>query len=398
MAEPKMVINKESLLILIIDDQPDNLRFLSSILTTEGYKVQRAISGEMAVNAAFNSSPDLILLDIVMPKMDGYEVCQRLKSNPKTREIPIIFLSALNETSHKVKAFEIGGVDYIAKPFQFEEVLVRIESQLTIQQLSKQLKEQNAQLQREVEVRKQTEQALRESKSLLQKLAANIPGVIYQFVQEAQGGSFKFEYISSACCMIYELEPKEILENPELCFDQNHPEDQQCLQETIAASAQTLEPFALEWRIITPSGKVKWLQSNSRPERRENGDIVWYGVLFDISDRKQSELETAAAKAALERKVQRELLIGKITQQIRSSFQPEQIFQTAAVQIGQTFCVNRCLIHTYVTSPQSDIPLVGEYLEGECESVRNVPVPIWGNPHVVQMMVQERAIASNNVH
>lgn len=391
-----MIINKENLHILIIDDQPDNLRFLSRILTTEGYKVQRAISGEMAVNAAFNSPPDLIMLDVVMPKMDGYEVCERLKSNAKTREIPVIFLSALNEIFHKVKAFEIGGVDYITKPFQVEEVLVRIESQLTIQQLSKQLKEQNAQLQREVEVRKQTEQALRESKSRLQKLAANIPGVIYQFVRDLKG-NFKFEYISSACCIIYELEIEEILEYPELCFNQNHPDDQQCLQETIATSARTLETFALEWRIITPSGKVKWLQSNSRPERRENGDVVWYGVLFDISDRKQSELETAAAKAALERKIQRELLIGKITQQIRSSFQPEQIFQTAAVQIGQTFRVNRCLIHTYVTSPQSDIPLVGEYLEGECESIRNVPVPIWGNPHVVQMMVQERAIASNNV-
>ncbi|NJS09514.1 MAG: response regulator [Microcoleus sp. CSU_2_2] len=391
-----MVTNKESIHILIIDDQPDNLRFLSRILTTEGYKVQRAISGEMAVNAAFNSPPDLILLDIVMPKMDGYEVCDRLKSNAKTKEIPIIFLSALNETFHKVKAFEIGGVDYITKPFQFEEVLVRIESQLTIQQLSKQLKDQNTQLQREAEVRKQTEQALRESKSRLQKLAANIPGVIYQFVQNPQG-SFNFEYISSACCMIYELEIEEILENPDLCFNQNHPDDQQCLQETIATSARTLEPFASEWRIITPSGKVKWLQSNSRPERRENGDVVWYGVLFDISDRKQSELETATAKAALEGKIQRELLIGKITQQIRSSLQPEQIFQTAAVQIGQAFRVNRCLIHTYVTSPQSDIPLVAEYLEEECQSIRNVPVPIWGNPHVVQMMVQERAIASNNV-
>jgi two-component system, sensor histidine kinase and response regulator len=396
MAEQKMLTNKESIHILIIDDQPDNLRFLSNILTTEGYKVQRAISGEMALNAAFASPPDLILLDVVMPKMNGYEVCERLKSHGKTHEIPVIFLSALNETFHKVKAFEIGGVDYITKPFQVEEVLVRIASQLTIQQLSKQFKEQNAQLQLEVEVRNQTEQALRESKSRLQKLAANIPGVIYQFVQNSQG-SFQFEYMSSACCIIYELEIEEILENPELCFNQNHPDDKQCLEETIATSARTLEPFALEWRIITPSGKVKWLQSNSRPERRDNGDVVWYGVLFDISDRKQSELETAAAKAALERKIQRELLIGKITQQIRSSLQPEQIFQTAAVQIGQTFRVNRCLIHTYVTSPQSDIPLVAEYLEEECESIRNVPVPIWGNPHVVQMMVQERAIASNNV-
>jgi len=392
-----MIFDKENIHILIIDAQPHNLRFISNILTKEGYKVQRAISGEMAVNANLTVLPDLILLDIAMPKMNGYEVCERLKANEKTREIPVIFLSVFNETFHKVKAFEIGGVDYITKPFQVEEFLVRIESQLTIQQLSKQLKQQNAQLQQEVEFRKQTEKSLRESKARLQKLAVNIPGVLYQFINKPDG-SFKFEYISYACREIYELESEEILKNPDLCFDQNHPDDQEYLVKKIATSAQTLEPFALEWRIVTPSGKLKWLQSNSRPEMRDNGDIVWYGVLFDISDRKQAEIEMAGAKAALERQVQRELLIAKITQEIRSSLQPEQIFQIAATQIGLAFCVNRCLIHTYVTTPQVDLPLTAEYVEPECESIRNVLVPIWGNPHVVQMMIQDVAIASNNVY
>ncbi|MGL5061466.1 MAG: PAS domain S-box protein [Microcoleus sp.] len=391
-----MVINKENICILIVDDRPNNLRFLSKILSKEGYKVQRAISGEMAINADFSSPPDLILLDIVMPGMNGYEVCKKLKERELTREIPIIFLSVLNETLHKVKAFEVGGVDYITKPFQIEEVLVRIESQLTIQQLSKKLKEQNLQLQQEIEVRKQTEQALRESKARLQKLAANIPGVIYQFLQTTEG-KFEIEYISSACSIIYELDIKTILEHPEICLDRHHPDDREYLQKTIENSVRNLQPFSCEWRIVMPSGKVKWLQSNSRPEKRDNGDFVWYGVLFDISDRKQAEIESAAAKAALERKIRRELLIGKITQQVRSSLQPEQIFQTAATQIGQAFCVNRCLIHTYITNPKVDIPLAAEYLESECTSIGDVSVPIWGNPHVVQMMLQDRAIASNNV-
>lgn len=397
MATQKMIFEKENIHILIIDDQPHNLRFISNILTKEGYKVQRAISGEMAVNANFTVLPDLILLDVAMPKMNGYEVCERLKANEKTREIPVIFLSVFNETFHKIKAFEVGGVDYITKPFQVEEVLVRIESQLTIQQLSKKLKQQNAQLQREVEFRKRTEESLRESQARLQKLALNIPGVLYQFIKKPDG-SFKFEYISYACREIYELESEEIFKYPNLCFDQNHPDDRQYLDEKIAASARSLEPFAFEWRIVTPSGKLKWLQSNSRPEMRDNGDIVWYGVLFDISDRKQTEIEMAEAKAALERQVQRELLIAKITQEIRSSLQPEQIFQIAATQIGLAFCANRCLIHTYVTTPQVDIPMAAEYLEPECESIWNVPIPIWGNPHVVQMMIQDMAIASNNVY
>ena len=294
-----MAIEKENIHILIIDDQPNNLRFISNILTKEGYKVQRAISGTMAINANFTVLPDLILLDIAMPKMNGYEVCERLKANERTRQVPVIFLSIFNETFHKVKAFEVGGVDYITKPFQVEEFLVRIESQLTIQQLSKQLKQQNAQLQREVEFRKRTEQALRESKARLQKLAVNIPGVIYQFVKNSEG-SFKFEYISYACQKIYELESEDILKNPELCFDQHHPDDREYLGEKIADSARTLEPFAFEWRIVTPSGKLKWLQSNSRPEMRDNGDIVWYGVLFDISDRKQAEAARSQINQTLE--------------------------------------------------------------------------------------------------
>lgn len=146
--------------ILVVDDKPNNLHFFSKILTDKGYKVQRAISGQLALNGAMDAHPDLILLDIIMPHMDGYEVCRRLKATPETREIPVIFLSALNEALDKVKAFEVGGVDYITKPFQVEEVLARIENQLTIQRLSKLLKEQNSQLQQEVAVRQQAEEEL----------------------------------------------------------------------------------------------------------------------------------------------------------------------------------------------------------------------------------------------
>lgn len=140
--------------ILVVDDEPNNLRVLSTILSQRGYKVQKAICGNLAVNAAIASPPDLILLDIIMPKVNGYEVCQKLKSNEKTCDIPIIFLSALDQTTDKVKAFEIGGVDYITKPFQVEEVLARIENQLTIKKLQNKLQRKNYQLQREIEARK----------------------------------------------------------------------------------------------------------------------------------------------------------------------------------------------------------------------------------------------------
>ncbi len=125
--------------ILVVDDIAENLHLLSNTLTEQGYDVRGVINGSMALRVAHSALPDLILLDIKMPDMSGYEVCQRLKATESTRHIPVIFLSALNEVIDKVKAFEVGGVDYISKPFQIQEVLARVENQLTIQRLQKQL-------------------------------------------------------------------------------------------------------------------------------------------------------------------------------------------------------------------------------------------------------------------
>lgn len=128
--------------ILVVDDLPDNLRLLFTLLMPQGYEVGKALNGQMALKSAYASPPDLILLDINMPNMNGYEVCQHLKANPQTKDIPVIFISALDDVWDKVKAFKVGGVDYITKPFQTEEVLVRVENQLKIQALSKALRQE----------------------------------------------------------------------------------------------------------------------------------------------------------------------------------------------------------------------------------------------------------------
>jgi two-component system sensor histidine kinase/response regulator len=132
--------------ILIVDDTPANLRLLAGILAEQGYKVRPASHGQMALYAAQAQPPDLILLDIMMPDMDGYEVCRHLKADERTRNIPVIFISALDETLDKVTAFTVGGVDYIAKPFQVEEVLARVNTHLTIRRLHRNLEEQIAEL------------------------------------------------------------------------------------------------------------------------------------------------------------------------------------------------------------------------------------------------------------
>ncbi|MEA5509624.1 response regulator [Crocosphaera sp. UHCC 0190] len=118
--------------ILIIDDNPSNLKLLTKILVEQNYRVRIAPSAKLGINSVMAEAPDLILLDIKMPDMDGYNICQQFKANEQTRDIPIIFVSGLEDVMDKVKAFKMGGVDYIVKPFATEEVIARVENQLQI--------------------------------------------------------------------------------------------------------------------------------------------------------------------------------------------------------------------------------------------------------------------------
>lgn len=144
--------------ILVIDDTPENLALLSQILKDKGYKVRSVTKASTGLRGAKAAPPDLILLDVKMPEMNGYEVCQHLKADESTRDIPVIFISALGDVLDKVKAFEVGGVDYITKPLQVEEVLARIKTHLTIRQLQQQLQTQNRQLQQEIAERAAAEE------------------------------------------------------------------------------------------------------------------------------------------------------------------------------------------------------------------------------------------------
>jgi signal transduction histidine kinase/DNA-binding response OmpR family regulator len=187
------MINKLSGTILIVDDLLENLQVLDQMLRNEGYKVKKATNGKMALRTCQSSLPDLILLDIKMPEMDGYEVCQQLKNNPDTQDIPIIFISALNEVFDKVKGFEVGGIDYITKPFQEAEVIARIKSQLTIQQ-------QKKSLQAEIEKRTEMEKIIYQSRALFASvLNSSLDGIAaMESVRDKKTG----EIIDFSCLIV----------------------------------------------------------------------------------------------------------------------------------------------------------------------------------------------------
>ncbi|MEE8315326.1 MAG: response regulator, partial [Syntrophobacteria bacterium] len=142
----------ESERILLVDDNPTNLQVLFQTLEGRGYNLLVAKDGETALTIVKKALPELILLDIMMPGIDGYEVCRRLKNDPTTKEIPIIFLSALGETKDKVRGLDLGAVDYISKPFQAEEVIARVNTHITIYRLRREVQAQKDALERELEV------------------------------------------------------------------------------------------------------------------------------------------------------------------------------------------------------------------------------------------------------
>lgn len=181
--------------IFIVDDNPANLDILLNMLRSEDYYIRVMTSGPLALSAIKLRPPDLILLDINMPGMDGYEVCEKLKANTATCNIPVIFISALGEVMDKVKAFKVGGVDYITKPFHFEEVLVRIENQLRSLRLMKQLEYKNAALARKNQELIKSQQKANLIFSVLSKnLYGNILDNKYKLESQIGSGGFGVVY------------------------------------------------------------------------------------------------------------------------------------------------------------------------------------------------------------
>ena len=161
----------ESKTILIVDDMPSNLGVLTSHLEQQGYTAVVAQGGEEGVERAEFVRPDLILLDVMMPGVDGFEACRRLKTNPVTRDIPVIFMTALTDTTDKLTGFAVGAVDYVTKPLNGAEVLARIKTHLALYSLRRRLAEQNERLQQEIAAREETQAALLRSNAELEQLA-----------------------------------------------------------------------------------------------------------------------------------------------------------------------------------------------------------------------------------
>ncbi|MEG5064389.1 EAL domain-containing protein [Microcoleus sp. B3-A4] len=269
--------------ILIVDDLPDNLRLLRDTLRQERYKVRSAITGAMAIRAAQSPSTELILLDIKLPDIDGYEVCRQLKSDERTADIPIIFLSALNETFNKVQGLAVGGVDYIAKPFQVEEVLARVETHLTIRRLQQKLQNQNLLLVREIEERQRLEESLFAEKELAQVTLQSIGDAV--ITTDAQGNVTYFNPIAERLTGWKTHEVKGVpFSTVFLIVDQvtrepvENPINQALLEEVIVTLANNTI-------LIADDGTEYPIADSAAPIRDRQGQIIGAVIVFhDITE------------------------------------------------------------------------------------------------------------------
>jgi len=277
--------------ILIVDDHPENLKILTQMLSQQNYKIRKAINGKMALNSAFSKPPDLILLDIVMPEMDGYQVCQQIKENPITSEIPVIFMSALDEAFNKVKAFEVGGVDYITKPFQTKEVLARVQLQLQLQHQKQQLEEQNQKLRQEITKRQEVEIQL----SLFnQAIFTCRNGVI---ITDATQPNNPIIYVNQAFEKITGYSASEVF-GKNCRFLQGEDRDQPNL-DIIRNALKNEKDCLVIMRNYRKDGTLFWNEVSISPVRDAGGNITHYiGIQTDITERQriQTALEEANKK------------------------------------------------------------------------------------------------------
>ncbi|MEG4057745.1 PAS domain-containing protein [Microcoleus sp. Pol7_B2] len=382
----------------MVDDHPASLRLLSQLLSKRGYKVRPTRDGKLALNFARSSPPDLILLDIMMPGMDGYQVCEQLKACPQTKDIPVIFISSLNEVFDKVKAFSLGGADYISKPFQIEEVVARVENQLLLSRLSKELLAKNVLLEAEIEERKRIEAQLRESQHWLSAVIKTNPNLLYLYdLIEDKSLYINREIYSDIGYTFEEIQEMAATFIPKLI----HPDDIPAFleQRKKIETAKDGESFDFEYRIQHKNGEYRWFLSRESVFSRTADGKPWkiLGTAAEISARKQAELELKTALAALERQIKQRFLLETITLEIRYSLKPDQVFQTAAAQIGRIFNADCCLIHTYTEHAIPRLSNVAEYKKTASQSLLDLQIPVHGNPHVQFVLSQDQAVVSEDV-
>ena len=272
---------KASETILVVDDMPENTTLLARILTSSSYQVQIANNGSDAIRQAQKSIPDLILLDISMPEMDGFETCLQLQQNQRTCDIPVIFISALDDINNKVKAFQHGGVDYITKPFEIEEVQARVGKHLAILHLRAQLQLLNQELTMRVDELTRSQQLLRERESKLDAFIKALPSLSFVINEE---GRYLEVMTNEADSLV--IERAHLLGR--LISDVTPLQEATVIMDAIKLAIETGKTQLIEYQLPVLAGSERWFEGRvALMEKSSDGHSKVVFVVNEISERVQ---------------------------------------------------------------------------------------------------------------
>lgn len=268
--------------IVVVDDESANLTLLRAILESYNYKVHTAADGSSALQMIPAIAPDLILLDIGLPDMDGIEVCTWLKADSQTKHIPVIFISGMDDVNKKVEAFEVGGVDYIIKPFHQAEVMARISTHLTLQRLQQNLAQQNQQLQAENIRRLRVQESLRESRERYRLLAEHSTDMITR-----QNPDGLYLYVSPACQTLLGYNVEEMI--GQLGADFIHHDDLRTIENRYGSIREWPSSLTVTYRARRKDKTYLWLETTYKVVRHPSGRVVdeIIGVSRDVTERMQ---------------------------------------------------------------------------------------------------------------
>ena len=287
--------------ILVVDDELESLRLLTTLLRADGYHVRPADTGELVLQSALEKAPDLILLDMRMPGLDGFEVCRRLKARPETRDIPVMFISASHEAEGRIEGLRLGAVDFISKPFRKEELLARVHTHLELGRLRAQLEKSvaertaelsaaNQQLQIELQERRLAERTLRETEERFRNMADTAPVMIWLSGPDKLCTFFNKGWLDFTGRTMEE-------ERGNGWTAGVHPEDLSLCYETYSSSFDAHQRFQMEYRLRRADGDYRWVLDTGIP-RFEPGDKFtgYIGSCIDITDLKVSQQQMLATQ------------------------------------------------------------------------------------------------------
>ena len=328
--------------ILVVDDTPDNLRLLMKILAEHGYEVRLAYTGDLALQSVQSIPPDLILLDIKMPGMNGHEMCEQLKADPQTRDIPIIFISALNSTDDKVRGFEAGGIDYITKPFQVKEVLARVKTHLTVRHLRQSLAKQNEHLQKEVRERKLAEERTMKMWQRLEFLLNASPTGIYACEPDSH---FDTTFMSENVKSILGYEAYDFIAEADFWRTHIHPDDREAVESSLER-LHACDRCMTEYRFLHQDGQYRWIKDERILRRNEQGEPTEIiGSLSDISQRKRDE-------NTLQQRNRELSLVNRVNQMFSSTLELEKVLRITLEEIQRL--LELVSVSIWLLSPETD--------------------------------------------